>query len=76
MGAFNKRLTHNMSAKTTPERVTKAASLNTDLAQWAEEQAKAENRSFSNYIETLLQRAKQSSSRAGSGGSPSPALAA
>jgi hypothetical protein len=65
-----------MSAKTTPERVTKAASLNTDLAQWAEEQARAENRSFSNYIETLLQRAKQGSTRPSNGGPQSPAMAA
>lgn len=40
------------------ERVTKAASLSTDLAKWAEDQAKAENRSFSNFVETLLCRAR------------------
>jgi hypothetical protein len=43
------------------ERKTKAASLSSDLATWAEEQAKKENRSFSNYIETLLARAKATS---------------
>jgi predicted CopG family antitoxin len=40
------------------ERITKAASLSEDVARWAEEQARAENRSFSNFIETLLIEAK------------------
>ena len=64
-----------MSAKNT-ERVTKAASLSTDLARWAEEQAKAENRSFSNYIETLLQRAKQGGPVSSMHHEQAPAMAA
>ena len=63
-----------MSTKST-ERVTKAASLSSDLARWAEKQAKAENRSFSNYIETLLQRAKEGGVRAAGAAQP-PAMAA
>jgi hypothetical protein len=38
------------------ERITKAVSIDSDLAQWAEERASSENRSFSNYVETLLIR--------------------
>lgn len=40
------------------ERITKAASLSEEVARWAEEQARTENRSFSNFIETLLIEAK------------------
>ena len=40
------------------ERVTKAVSITEDVVQWVEEQANAENRSFSNYVETLLIRIK------------------
>lgn len=59
----------------TKERVTKAASLSTDLARWAEKQAKQENRSFSNYVETLLQRAREAN-RQQATGNREPALAA
>lgn len=51
---FNK---HIMNAQ--KDRITKAASLNTELARWAETQAKSENRSFSNFVETLLQKARE-----------------
>lgn len=37
-------------------RVTKAVSLSTDLAQWAEDQAKADNRNLSNFVETVLKK--------------------
>lgn len=52
MGLFNKLMS------TKPERITKAASLSEEVARWAEEQARNENRSFSNFIETLLLDAK------------------
>lgn len=48
-----------MSKHANKERVTKAASLSTDVARWAEKQARTENRSFSNFVETLLQRARE-----------------
>lgn len=36
--------------------MTKAVSLSTDLAQWAEDQAKADNRNLSNFVETVLKK--------------------
>lgn len=45
------------------ERITKAAALSEEVARWAEEQARQENRSFSNFIETLLIEAKSKSSK-------------
>lgn len=50
-----------MKAKTPRrrERVTKAVSLTTALVTWAEAEAKTENRSLSNFIETMLQRYKE-----------------
>jgi predicted CopG family antitoxin len=46
-----------MSTTLAPEaRRTKAVSMDADLAEWLTEQARRQNRSFSNYMETLLKR--------------------
>ena len=37
-------------------RITKAVSMDTDLARWSEQQAEKENRPWSNFVETLLQK--------------------
>ncbi|RYD62373.1 MAG: hypothetical protein EOP83_14795 [Verrucomicrobiaceae bacterium] len=40
-------------------KVTRSVALDKDVAAAATKAAKAENRSFSNYVETLLARAKE-----------------
>lgn len=42
----------------TKERITKAVSIDSKLARWAERQAANENRSLSNFVETLLLKIK------------------
>ncbi len=46
------------------ERITKAVSLSSGLAAWAEQQAARENRSLSNYIETLIGNLKKARAEA------------
>jgi hypothetical protein len=39
--------------------------MDTDLAAWSEERARKENRPWSNYVETILQRCREAEATAG-----------
>lgn len=45
--------------RTKKRRITKAVSMDSELARWSERKAVEQNRSWSNFVETLLERRRQ-----------------